>query len=249
MVDSSKPLRSVRIRKVSSCRCCQSWTRPEPGRRGRRREPPGAPARPGAVRVRVVSEELPPVGALSLYEALAATREQGDVYLFESLDGPDQDRHFAAVGCGRLAELRVFADRVELVAPGDLGDALAAALTAAVGAPYGAEGGTRRWGVRDSGTVWRILRAVQGASTSTPRCPRGPSPSVSSPRCRTRRPGPWRTSRPSRPGRTCRAAPSPSSGTRSGTTCGTAGCVISWPRGRGCRRTGARSRCGRSWPG
>ncbi|WP_093799789.1 anthranilate synthase component I family protein [Streptomyces sp. Wb2n-11] len=123
----------------------------------------GCPARPGAVRVRVVSEGLPPVDALSLYEALAATREQGDVYLFESLDGPDQDRHFAAVGCGRLAELRVFADRVELVAPGDLGDALAAALTAAVGAPYGAEGATRRWGVGDSGAVWRILRAVQGA--------------------------------------------------------------------------------------
>ncbi|MGW8333426.1 anthranilate synthase component I family protein [Streptomyces sp. NPDC055808] len=115
--------------------------------------------------VRVVSEELPQVEALGLYEALSRTREQGDVYLFESLDGPDQDRHYAAVGYGRLAELRVHADRLELVAPGPLGGRLGAALTAAVGAGgrtvAGATDGARQWPVRDSDTVWRVLRAVQ----------------------------------------------------------------------------------------
>ncbi|MGX4690673.1 anthranilate synthase component I family protein [Streptomyces sp. JNUCC 63] len=118
-----------------------------------------------AVRVRVVSEALPPVDALSLYEALARVRGQDDVYLFESLDGPDQDRHYAAVGCGRLAELRVHSDRVELAAAGELGDCLAAALATAVGEPgavVGAAGGVRQWGVREPGSVWRILRAVQG---------------------------------------------------------------------------------------
>ncbi|PJN03844.1 2-amino-4-deoxychorismate synthase [Streptomyces sp. CB01201] len=115
--------------------------------------------------VRVVSEELPQVEALGLYEALSRTREEGDVYLFESLDGPDQDRHYAAVGYGRLAELRIHADRLELAAPGALGDRLATALTATVGeggrAVAGATDGTRQWPVRDSGTVWRALRTVQ----------------------------------------------------------------------------------------
>lgn len=123
------------------------------------RGPAGHPATPGTVRVRVRSQALPPVDALSLYEALAAEREQGDVYLFESLDGPDRDRHFAAVGCGRLAELRVFADHVELDAPGVLGDALAAAVTAVAGQPHG----ERRWRLSGSGAVWDVLRAVQGA--------------------------------------------------------------------------------------
>ncbi|MFF6997863.1 anthranilate synthase component I family protein [Streptomyces sp. NPDC008313] len=136
---------------------------PGAGAEGAARETAGRPARPGGVRVRVVCETLPAVDALSLYEALAATREQGDAYLFESLDGPERDRHFAAVGCGRLAELRVFADRVELTATGGLGDALAAALTAAAGAPHRAGNGTRRWDVRDADAVWRMLRAVQGA--------------------------------------------------------------------------------------
>ncbi|MDI3405800.1 anthranilate synthase component I family protein [Streptomyces cavernicola] len=131
------------------------------------------PGRPGAVRVHVTSEALPPVDALSLYEALAGTRDQGDVYLFESLDGPDQDRHFAAVGCGRLAELRVFADRVELVADGTLGDSLAEALSAAVGAPRGEQGGVRQWAVHDSDAVWRILRAAQGAFTVDTEVPAG----------------------------------------------------------------------------
>ncbi|MFF2192395.1 anthranilate synthase component I family protein [Streptomyces sp. NPDC058157] len=133
------------------------------------------------MRVRVRSEALPPVAALSLYEALARTRDQGEVYLFESLDGPDQDRHFAAVGCGRLAELRVFADRVELAAAGTLGDSLTEALSAAVGQPRGAAGdatggsagAVRQWDVRDSADVWRILRAAQGAFTLDTEVPAG----------------------------------------------------------------------------
>lgn len=119
-------------------------------------------AGPGDVRVRVVAEDLPPVDALGLYEALAETRDQGDVYLFESLDGPDRDRHFAAVGCGRLAELRLFADRVELAAAGELGGALAAAVSAAAGQQPRTEGTLRQWGLRDARDVWTVLRAVQG---------------------------------------------------------------------------------------
>lgn len=123
----------------------------------------GEPAPSGVVRVTVVSTELPSVDPLRLYEALARTREQDDAYLFESLDGPVRDRHFAAIGYGRIADLRVFADRVELAAAGELGVALAAALSAVAGEPHSERGDVRRWPVHDSADVWRLLRAAQGA--------------------------------------------------------------------------------------
>ncbi|MFF9152667.1 anthranilate synthase component I family protein [Streptomyces sp. NPDC014846] len=111
----------------------------------------------------MTSDELAYVDALNLYQELSAVRSQDDVFLFESLDGPDQDRHFAAVGCGRLAELRVHADRVDLVAPGELGAALTAAVSAAVGRPPGRAGDTNSWPLAGPDTVWRVLRAAQGA--------------------------------------------------------------------------------------
>ncbi|MFF2521900.1 anthranilate synthase component I family protein [Streptomyces liangshanensis] len=123
----------------------------------------GEPAAAEGVRVRVVSTELPPTDPLGLYEALLRTREPDDVYLFESLDGPIHDRHYTAVGYGRLAELRVFADRVELVAAGELEGALAASLAAVAGAGHGEPGGVLRWPAGDADAVWRMLRAVQGA--------------------------------------------------------------------------------------
>ncbi|SED97524.1 anthranilate synthase component 1 [Streptomyces sp. 2231.1] len=113
--------------------------------------------------MRVTSDALAYVDALNLYQELSAVRSQDDVFLFESLDGPDQDRHFAAVGCGRLAELRVYADRVDLVAPGELGEALTAAVSAAAGRPPGHAGDTNSWPLAGPDTVWRVLRAAQGA--------------------------------------------------------------------------------------
>ncbi len=114
------------------------------------------------VTVQVTAEEIPHVDALNLYEELSAIRTADDVYLFESLDGPDRDRHFAAVGCGRLAELRVYADRVELAAPGDPGVELAAAVSAAAGRAPDRTGTTATWPLDGPDTVWRVLRAAQG---------------------------------------------------------------------------------------
>ncbi|MET7766903.1 anthranilate synthase component I family protein [Streptomyces sp. NPDC005393] len=62
---------------------------------------------------------------------------------------------------------------MELVAAGDLGDALAAALSAVVGEPRGTEGCVWHWGVRDSGAVWRLLRAVQGVFAVDTEVPTG----------------------------------------------------------------------------
>ncbi len=133
----------------------------------------GEPAHTGGVRVRVISTELPATDPLRLYEALLRTREQDDAYLFESLDGPDQDRHYAAVGYGRLAELRVHADRVEFEAAGELGVALASALTGAVGAARSEHGDLRQWAARGSEDVWRMLRALQGAFVLDTEVPTG----------------------------------------------------------------------------
>ncbi|MEU9235170.1 anthranilate synthase component I family protein [Streptomyces subrutilus] len=92
-----------------------------------------------------------------MYEVLSHVRSAGDVYLLESLDGPAQDRLSAAVGWGLLAELRVFAGRVELSARPELGAVLGPLLG-------GTEAGSGWvWEVRGPEEVWRILRRFQGA--------------------------------------------------------------------------------------
>ncbi|MEV7775200.1 anthranilate synthase component I family protein [Kitasatospora sp. NPDC086791] len=124
--------------------------------------------------VRVISTSLPAVDQLRLYQALARSREQHDLYLLESLDGPDQDRNATVIGWGRLAELRVFADRVELTADGGIGAVLAAAVSAVAGPARTASddtrartasGDTRVWDVAGPQHVWRVLRAAQAAFT------------------------------------------------------------------------------------
>ncbi|MFD3545965.1 anthranilate synthase component I family protein [Streptomyces sp. NPDC058655] len=67
-----------------------------------------------AVPVRVVAQELAPHAPLDLYGALRAVLPAEDVFLLESLEGAPADRRSAVVGFGRLAEVRVHADRVEV---------------------------------------------------------------------------------------------------------------------------------------
>ncbi|MBT2405503.1 MULTISPECIES: anthranilate synthase component I family protein [unclassified Streptomyces] len=67
-----------------------------------------------AVAVEVGVEELAPHAPLELYEALRAVLPAEEVFLFESLEGAAADRRSAVVGFGRLAEIRVHADRVEV---------------------------------------------------------------------------------------------------------------------------------------
>ncbi|MET7296815.1 anthranilate synthase component I family protein [Streptomyces griseoloalbus] len=123
----------------------------------------GEPRRAGRLRVRVESADHGPSNPLRVYEALSRTRPQGDVYLLESLDGPEQDRLSAAVGWGLLAELRVYADRVELTAGPDLTDALADALASGPGRPAADGSRARVWDVAGPDEVWQLLRRLQGA--------------------------------------------------------------------------------------
>lgn len=122
------------------------------------------PHQPGGIRVRVTSTAVPAAAdPLRVHEALARTEPQDGLYLMESLDGPAQDRHAAVVGWGLMAELRVFADRVELLAEGELGDALAAAVSTAAGEGRTVRAGIRAWDAQGPSGVWQVLRAFQKA--------------------------------------------------------------------------------------
>lgn len=123
-----------------------------------RRTPPA-----GSIPIEVTSVTLPSIDPLSLYTTLAECRPPDDLYLFESLDGPDQDRCAAAVGWGRLAELRFIADRLEVTGGGPLGDALAAVLTTVLGDPVRRHAGEGAWRVAGPAEVWAAVRAVQRA--------------------------------------------------------------------------------------
>nr|WP_218617433.1 anthranilate synthase component I family protein [Cryptosporangium aurantiacum] len=106
---------------------------------------------------------LSPVNPLALYRALAAERASGDLYLLESLDGPDQDRHGAVVGWGRLAELRFVGHRLELHGSGALVDALAAVADAVLGGILGRSNGVTTWRVDTPDQVWSTVRALTAA--------------------------------------------------------------------------------------
>ncbi|MFE5809666.1 anthranilate synthase component I family protein [Streptomyces sp. NPDC056491] len=86
----------------------------------------------GRVEVRVEVEELAGHAPPDLYAALRAVLPAEEVFLLESLEGAPADRRSAVVGFGRLAEIRVHADRVEVdgAAP-ELKRALAGAVEAA----------------------------------------------------------------------------------------------------------------------
>lgn len=82
--------------------------------------------------VRVAVEELARHAPLDLYAALREVLPAEEVFLFESLEGAPADRRSAVVGFGRLAEIRVHADRVEVDGPApELKRALAGAVEAA----------------------------------------------------------------------------------------------------------------------
>ncbi|MFC9242049.1 anthranilate synthase component I family protein [Streptomyces decoyicus] len=124
----------------------------------------GTEARTGRpLRVRVTESELPWHDPLQLYTGLLGELGQQEVFLFESLAGPQRDRGAAVVGYGRLAEVCVFAGHIEVSgAP-----ALCAALLAAAGEagmtedPAAAEGSPARRRFVDSAQVWDLMRRSQ----------------------------------------------------------------------------------------
>ena len=116
-----------------------------------------------SIPVRVTVTELPGGNPLQTYEELLRDRPGHDVFLFESPAGPVQDRRWAAVGWDRLAEIRLYAGRVELTAEAALGDLLAESVSAEAGPPKEAYDGIRVWDVSAPEARWRLLSAITEA--------------------------------------------------------------------------------------
>ncbi|MFI9050835.1 anthranilate synthase component I family protein [Streptomyces sp. NPDC053427] len=110
--------------------------------------------------VHVTERELAPHDPLRLHAALERESGPHEPFLFESLAGPDQGRRWAVVGHGRLAEVRVFAGRVEIDGAAALCDALAAAAEAAGMVP-GEPGRHPGWAFQRAEQIWALLRRAQ----------------------------------------------------------------------------------------
>ncbi|MYW67569.1 anthranilate synthase component I family protein [Streptomyces sp. SID8379] len=108
------------------------------------------------VPVRVDVRRLPPHDPLELYTVLHE-RHGDEVFLLESLEAPEQDGNTAVVGHGRLAELKVYADRVTVDGVAPVTAALLAAAERVGLAPL--PGGARA--LTGTGQVWDLLRAAQ----------------------------------------------------------------------------------------
>ncbi|MGA4841744.1 anthranilate synthase component I family protein [Streptomyces sp. G45] len=131
--------------------------------------------------VRVTRTPLPPHDPLDLYTGLRAAvgraAEGQEAFLFESAGGDgggvgsvsggdgegaggDGERRWAAVGCGRLAEIRVYDGYVDLDGTPALARALASAALAAGlrgDHPEEPEPGTHRLRLTAPGQVWDLL--------------------------------------------------------------------------------------------
>ncbi|MER5513281.1 anthranilate synthase component I family protein [Streptomyces sp. NPDC002763] len=118
------------------------------------------------ITVRVAAAELPHHAPLELYERLRDTCRAEDVFLFESTDGAAPDRRSAVIGLGRLAEIRVFAEHVEIDGVPGVASVLEmvaeeAGLLPEESPPGAAGAGTRRLRIPGPAAVWRLLPLAQ----------------------------------------------------------------------------------------
>ncbi|MFI6809953.1 anthranilate synthase component I family protein [Streptomyces luteogriseus] len=127
------------------------------------------------IRVRVTASALPHHDPLDLYERLLDAGGAENVFLFESRDGAAPDRRSAVVGAGRLAEIRVFAEHVEIDGVPEVASVLALAAEEAgllpEEPPSAAGADTRRLRLADPAALWRLLPLAQRAfdvETQTP---------------------------------------------------------------------------------
>ncbi|MBC9727096.1 anthranilate synthase component I family protein [Streptomyces sp. TRM68367] len=113
--------------------------------------------------VRVVEARLPHHSPLDLHALLRRELGAREVFLFESLGGPDEQRGPTVLGVGRLAEIRVHARHVEIDGPAALTEAVARCATDAglTAEPPGGDG-ILRFALDGRDRVWRFLEAVPG---------------------------------------------------------------------------------------
>ncbi|WP_079129203.1 anthranilate synthase component I family protein [Streptomyces qaidamensis] len=128
---------------------------PEPGERTENESRESSAQR---LDVRVTTAELPPHAPFDLYALLRQEAGEQDVFLTESPVGPEQDHRPAVVGCGRLAEVRVYAHRIEV---DGLPELRAALLAAADTASMTGDGVPGSRAFHTSAQVWDLLERAR----------------------------------------------------------------------------------------
>ncbi|MFY1586406.1 anthranilate synthase component I family protein [Micromonospora sp. WMMD734] len=108
--------------------------------------------------VTVVSTELAERDPLELYAALADGLGSQEVFLLESLSGPEPQRRGSVVGWGRLAQVRLYREHLEFDGVPTIVDALRQ-LASGLGLRPDGPG---RWGFDRPAGVWELLRHTQG---------------------------------------------------------------------------------------
>ncbi|MFF3981015.1 anthranilate synthase component I family protein [Streptomyces sp. NPDC055808] len=121
--------------------------------------------------VRVTDTALPHHDPLDLYVRLRESLDADDVFLFESVDGADQDRRWAVVGFGRLAEIRVHDGYLEIDGAARIAEALAGRAGAAGMTDHTVADGTHRLGFGSAGQMWELLSGAQALFDVTTEVP------------------------------------------------------------------------------
>ncbi|MGW2815064.1 anthranilate synthase component I family protein [Streptomyces sp. NPDC001415] len=111
--------------------------------------------------VRVTDTALPHHDPLDLYVRLRESLAADDVFLFESVDGADQDRRWAVVGFGRLAEIRVHDGYLEIDGAARIAEALAGRAAAAGLGDHTVEAGVHRLTFGAAERMWDVLAGAQ----------------------------------------------------------------------------------------
>ncbi|MYV93983.1 anthranilate synthase component I family protein [Streptomyces sp. SID1034] len=114
----------------------------------------------GTIGVRVTDTALPHHDPLDLYVRLRESLDADDVFLFESVDGADQDRRWAVVGFGRLAEIRVHDGYLEIDGAARIAEALAGRAVAAGMADHTVAAGAHRLAFGSADRMWELLSAA-----------------------------------------------------------------------------------------
>lgn len=114
--------------------------------------------------VRVTAAPVAPHDPLALYSSLVEKAGNDEAFLFESLAGPREDCRSTVVGYGRLAEIRLFADHIEISGLTPLRAALlvAAEELGMTGMPGAPDVDRASVAFPSADRAWELLRRAQG---------------------------------------------------------------------------------------
>jgi anthranilate/para-aminobenzoate synthase component I len=115
------------------------------------------------IQVRIQATPAPFAPPLAAYEALAARFGRDQVFLLESLAGPDADMRWSMIGFRPLLTVTVLRGRVDFAGVPDLAETIRARVAASGTVALDADGGMTvpEAGAEGAGDLWAMLRAVE----------------------------------------------------------------------------------------